>query len=78
MTEPVVIDASAGVELVLNTPTGDALRELIPRPAEEWAPDVYAAEVASVLRRAELAGRVTPQRAAIAITRERPGPRARR
>lgn len=69
MTEPIVIDASAGVELILNTSTGAALRDLLPPEVEEWAPDVYVVEVAAVLRRAEIAGRITSQRAATALSR---------
>ena len=50
MSEPLVIDASAGVELILNSSTGVALRARMPKPAEEWAPEIYIAEVAAVLR----------------------------
>lgn len=69
MSEPLVIDASAGVEFLLNSPTGMALRGRMPSPAEEWAPEIYVAEVAAALRRAELFGRLSPERAGIAITR---------
>ncbi len=69
MNPPVVIDASAGVELLLNTSTGSALRAKLPAQAVEWVPEVYYAEVAAVLRRAELAGRITTPRTAAAISR---------
>lgn len=66
---PLVIDASAGFELLLNTSTGKRLREKLPVPAVEWAPEIYFAEVAGTLRRAELTGRVSPTRAAVALDR---------
>lgn len=69
MTERLVLDASAGVELVLNTEAGTALRGRLPTGAEEWVPELYFVEVAAALRRAELAGRLTRDRAAIAFGR---------
>ena len=68
MSDPVVFDASAGVELLLNTDAGRALRDRLPQPGEEWVPEIYLAEVAGALRRAELAGRVTPARAEVALS----------
>jgi len=64
-----VLDASAGVELLLNGETARVLRGRIPKDAEEWVPEVYLAEVAAALRRAELSGRITPERAAVAVSR---------
>ena len=69
MTTAIVIDASAGVELLLNTDTGEALRSRLPRPATEWVPEIYYAEVAAALRRAELHGRMSAARTAIAVDR---------
>jgi predicted nucleic acid-binding protein len=69
LNPPVVIDASAGVELLLNTSTGSALRAKLPAQAVEWVPEVYYADIAAVVRRAELAGRTTTPRSAAAITR---------
>jgi len=51
-----VIDASAGFELILETTAGRALLQKLPRPAEWWVPEHYFVEVASALRRAELRG----------------------
>jgi predicted nucleic acid-binding protein len=65
----VVIDASAGVELLLGTAAGQALQARLPRPLVEWVPEIYYAEVAGVLRRAELSGRMSPARAAVALDR---------
>lgn len=67
MTSRIVLDAAAGVELLLSTETGQALRGRLPTPAEEWVPEVYFAEVAATLRRAELARRLTPERASVAL-----------
>jgi predicted nucleic acid-binding protein len=64
-----VIDASAGVELLLNTPTGQSLREKLDEPAAEWVPEIYFAEVAGTLRRAELAGRMSAARSTVALNR---------
>ncbi len=63
----VVLDASAAVEILFNTATGQALRANIPSNVTEWVPEVYFVEVASVIRRAELNGRITPERAASAV-----------
>ena len=69
MTTPVVVDASAGVELLLGTDAGMALQARLPRPLVEWVPEIYYAEVAGVLRRAELSGRMSAARAAVALDR---------
>lgn len=66
---PLVLDASAGVELLLNTSAGRALREKLPTPAVEWAPEIYFAEVAGTLRRAELTGRLSSTRTSVALDR---------
>lgn len=41
----VVIDASAGVEIVLNTKRGQALARLIPHGTELWVPEHFTVEV---------------------------------
>lgn len=48
-----VLDASAGVEILLDTPIGRSLADDIPTGATWWVPDHYFVEVASALRRAE-------------------------
>ena len=69
MSTPVVLDASAGVEMLLATAVGEALDRLLPADAVEWVPEVYFAEVAGVVRRSELAGLITSERAAAALDR---------
>ncbi len=51
---PVVIDASAGVELVADTTRGRALRRLLPVDTAPWAPETFYLEVGTVLRRWDL------------------------
>jgi predicted nucleic acid-binding protein len=57
---PVVIDASAGVELAADTVRGRALRKLLPSDAVPWVPEIFYAECGSVLRRWDLNGILTP------------------
>jgi len=57
---PVVIDASAGVELVADTTRGRALRALLPSDAVPWAPDTFYVEVGTVLRRWDLNAILAP------------------
>lgn len=57
---PVVIDASAGVELAADTLRGRALRALLPVDAVPWVPEVFYVECAAVLRRWEMRGLVAP------------------
>lgn len=45
-----VIDASAGVEILTATERGRALAQLVPRDAELWVPEHFYAEVLGVLR----------------------------
>ncbi len=47
----IVIDASAGVEIVANTRRGRALARLIPPDSQGWVPEHFYAEVLAVLRR---------------------------
>lgn len=64
---PVVIDASAGVELVVDTVRGRALRGLLPIDAVPWAPDIFYVEVGTVLRRWDLSGVLTPAQVGKAV-----------
>ena len=57
-----VLDASAGVELLLNTPRARSLSAKLPESAEWWVPEHYFVEVAGALRRAALNGDATPER----------------
>lgn len=69
MTGPVVVDASAGVEILAKTHRGIRLARLIPSGAAWDVPDHFVVEAAAVLRRWELAGRLTPDQAAGALGR---------
>lgn len=54
MTE-LVIDASAGIEMIARTVTGSRLAALIPAAATLWVPDgLFDVEVLAVLRRWDL------------------------
>jgi predicted nucleic acid-binding protein len=55
--------------MLLATAVGEALDRLLPDDAVEWVPEVYFAEVAGVVRRPELAGVITSERAAAALDR---------
>lgn len=68
----VVVDASAGAEIVADTRRGRALAKLIPADTEGWVPEHFYAEVLAVLRRRlviENAG--TEAQAALAVGRLR-------
>ncbi len=54
-----VLDASAGFELVLETTTGQSLLARVPRQAEWWVPEHYYVEVSAAIRRAELRQAIT-------------------
>lgn len=70
MTAPiVVIDASAGAELVIDTPRGRLLRRLVPSGASLSVPEHFDAEVAGVIRRWELGSVLTPREAAQSLDR---------
>ena len=62
-----VLDASAGVELALNTVSGRRLARSI-GGRDPWVPEVFYSEVAGVLRRMQLHGAVTARRAEVAVT----------
>ena len=51
---PIVLDASAGVELALQTPIGRRLHVKLPAGAVSWVPEHYFVEAVAVLRRLEL------------------------
>lgn len=51
---PVVIDASAGVELAADTLRGRALRALLSADAVPWVPELFFVECGAVLRRWDL------------------------
>lgn len=57
-----VLDASAGVELLLNTSRAHSLSAQFPSSAEWWVPEHYFVEVAGALRRAVLNGDATLER----------------
>jgi hypothetical protein len=46
---PVVIDASAGVEILANTAHGRRLARLLPTDAVGWVPEHFYVEVAGVV-----------------------------
>ncbi len=50
MTRPVVIDASAGVEIVIGTDRGKDLARLISNSSELWVPEHFYAEVLGAIR----------------------------
>lgn len=62
-----VLDASAGVDLLLDTVTGRRLQRALPANANWWVPEHYFAEVAAVLRRAEINQLASPARVATAF-----------
>ncbi len=64
---PVVIDASAGVELVADTVRGRALRGLLPSDAVPWVPELFYVECCGVLRRWDLNGILTSAQTSQAI-----------
>lgn len=65
----IVLDASAGVELALQTATGRRLQTRLPAGATTFVPEHYFSECAAVLRRLEGGGKVDAGRADLALTR---------
>lgn len=63
----VVVDASAGVELVADTTRGRRLRALLPDEAVPWVPEIFYAECGAVLRRWDLARVLPAERIATAV-----------
>ncbi len=66
-----VLDASAGAELLLDTVLGRSIEAKFPQAREWWVPEHYYLEVAGVLRRFEARQLVTPARAATAFSKLR-------
>jgi predicted nucleic acid-binding protein len=66
---PIVLDASAGVELALQTPIGRQLQVKLPVGAVSWVPEHYFVEAAAVLRRLELRGTYDEARVQLAMDR---------
>jgi predicted nucleic acid-binding protein len=64
---PVVIDASAGVELAADTLRGRALRTLLPSDAVPWVPDHFFVVCGAVLRRWEINDVLNPEEVAAAV-----------
>ena len=64
---PLVIDASAGVELVADTLRGRELRSLLPVEAVPWVPEHFYVECGAVLRRWDLNSVLTPDQIGRAI-----------
>ena len=64
---PVVIDASAGVELAADTLRGRALRRLLPSDAVPWVPDHFFAECGAVVRRWDINNVLTADEVAAAV-----------
>jgi predicted nucleic acid-binding protein len=80
---PVVIDASAGVEILANTTRGRRLARLLPTDAVGWVPEHFYVEVAGVLRHQSVVTRALTEEAASAalgrldrwhLRRAQPGP----
>ncbi len=68
----VVIDASAGAEIVTATARGRALARLLPGDAELWVPEHFYVEVLGVLRHQSVVTHIiSPDRAELAIDRLR-------
>jgi predicted nucleic acid-binding protein len=70
----VVVDASAGAEIVTDTRRGQALVRLIPAGAEAWVPEHFYAEVLAVVRRQALTNAITEARATAAVAELRQWP----
>jgi predicted nucleic acid-binding protein len=70
LSELVVLDASAGIEIVLRTARGEGLLALLEsRDALVIAPSHFLVEGAGALRRLERSGEVNQDRARFAIAR---------
>jgi predicted nucleic acid-binding protein len=65
----VVIDASAGTEILAGTRRGQAHARLVPTEVEGWVPEHFYAEVLAVLRRQSLVrGLITEAQATAAVS----------
>jgi predicted nucleic acid-binding protein len=68
----VVVDASAGAEIVARTRRGRALAQLVPADADGWVPEHFYAEVLATLRRQALVQKlITEAQATAAVARLR-------
>lgn len=65
----VVIDASAGAEIVCNTRRGRALARLLPVRSEGWAPEHFYSEVLGALRWQLLGQKLSEPQATVAVGR---------
>jgi predicted nucleic acid-binding protein len=65
----VVVDASAGAEIVAKTARGERLAALIPPGSRRDIPDHFTVETAGVVRRWELSGKLTRDQAAAGLGR---------
>lgn len=65
----VVLDASAGAEIVARTTLGRRLLALVPRDRTWWVPDHFHIETAGALRRMLLSGSIDEARASAALDR---------
>jgi len=63
----VVLDASAAIEIALDTSRGLLLASHLPTGGQVMAPDHFFAEVESALRRMENHGDLFAERAALAL-----------
>jgi hypothetical protein len=59
---PVVIDASAGVELAADTVRGRALHTLLPADTVPWVPEHFYVECGAVFAAGTLTGSSPPPR----------------
>jgi predicted nucleic acid-binding protein len=66
---PIVLDASAGVEIALQTPIGRRLGSSLPSQAVAWTPEHYYVEAVAVFRRLALQQRYDPTRLRVALDR---------
>jgi len=67
----VVLEASAAVEIVLDTARGLGLASKLPTDGDVMAPDHFFAEAGAALRRMENHGDLTHDRATLALRRVR-------
>ena len=65
----VVLDASAGAEIVVGTANGRRLFALAPRDNEWWVPDLSHVEAAGAIRRMLLQGQIDEARSSLALER---------
>ena len=64
---PVVIDASAGVEILANTAHGRRLARLLPTDAVGWVPGHFYVEVAGVVRHQTVVARTLTEEGAVTV-----------